>query len=255
MRAALVSLVVEEDRLWELQLSVRHLRGAVAARVVATRVVGIVIVSNLLYAYADVLLLSLLSRTAQVGYYGVAAQVAGFVMTVPLLVLNPAVGRFVAGDEAERARILQFVLDVLVGGALPGAAVLFVVSRPLMDLIAGPAGTGATAPFALLLVATVLLFVSAPVVSALVWTMHEGVAARIFLVALVVNVGVNWALDPRLGARGAAAAMIASEAVVCVVGIVAYRSRTGFLPRLRVPVLSGALAAVVVACSELVRYA
>ena len=236
------------------QVTARGLRDAVAARVSATKVVGIVVVSNLLYAYADTFLLSLLARTTQVGYYGVAAQVAGFVMTVPLLVLNPAVGRFVPGDEAERARILQYLLDILVGAVLPGAAVLFVVSRPLMDLIGGPAGAGSAVPFSLLLVATVFLFVSSPVVSALVWTKNESMAARIFLLALVVNVGANLALDPRLGARGAALAMIASEAAVCIVGMVGYCRRTGFVPRLRVPLLSGSFAGVVVVCADLARH-
>jgi O-antigen/teichoic acid export membrane protein len=247
--------VVLVTRVAPVKLSARHLREDVVARVVATRVVGIVVVSNLLYAYADIFLLSLLATTAQVGYYGVAAQVAGFVMAVPLLVLNPAVGRFLAADRVGQARILQYLLDVLVGGVLLGAAVLFVASRRIMELVAGPAAAGATIPFTLLLVATVLLFVSSPVVSALVWTRHEGVAARIYLLALVVNVGVNLGLDPWFGARGAAGAMIASETVICVAGIGAYRARTGFSPRLRVPLVSGFLAALVVLCGELARYA
>ena len=247
--------VVLVARVAPVKLAAGRLREDVVARVVATRVVGIVVVANLLYAYADTFVLSLLATTTQVGYYGVAAQVAGFVMTVPLLVLNPAVGRFLVADRDGREKILQYLLDVLVGGVLPGAAVLYVVSHPVIELIAGRAGGGATAPFALLLVATVLLFASSPVVSALVWTKHEGAAARIYLLALAVNIGANVALDPSLGARGAALAMIASEAVIAVAGLWAYRARTGFSPRLRVPLVSAGLAAGIVVCGELAWHA
>lgn len=236
------------------RLTLRGVRRALVERIAATHVVGIVIVSNLLYTYADIVLLSVRTTTSQVGYYGVASQVAGFAMTLPLLLLNPAVGRFVTGDDAERARLLQFTLDVLVGGVLPACVVLFIVARPVMDLIGGVAGAGATSAFEILLVATVLLFASSPVVSALVWTRSEGVAAKIFVLALVVNVGMNWTLDPRLGARGAALAMIASEAAVCIAGMVAYRSRTGFVPRARVPMLSAGAAAALAALWQAVRH-
>ena len=231
-----------------------ELRRRVHERLVATRVVAIVVVVSLLYAYVDVVLLSVLSTSAQVGYYGIASQIAGFAMTVPGFVLSPAVARFTGGDDAARSRLMQYLIDLLLGTVLPAAALLAVFARPIVIVIGGSSAAGSASSLQLLLVSTVPLFAASPFASALVWIKCEGVAARIYLVALIVNGALNVAVDPHLGARGASLAMIASEATVFVLSATSFCARTGFRPRPRIPMISAGAAMVIIACWQLVLH-
>jgi PST family polysaccharide transporter len=231
----------------------RASRGAVGERLRATGVIGIVVVTGLLYRYVDTVLLSLFSTERQVGEYAVAYQVAGFFMSVPAFVLGTSVTRYVAAADEDRRRLIQYLLDLFTAAVLPGGALLVVLAHPVIRLISGAAAPSGTTSFVLLSVATMFMWVGALFTTGLVWSGNERFAAYIGGVALALNVAANVLLDRRLGARGASTSMIASEVVISVASGLVYCRRTHFRPSLRIPVAAAACAAAIIGGWELWR--
>jgi len=227
-----------------------HLRGRMA--VIWT--IGVTSVIGIVYRYIDTVMISLLSGIRQVGDYAIAYQLAGFVMSLPALILGASVQRYVRASQTARAEILQLLVDLLVTTALPLATILALFAGPIVRLIGGNASHDAQPAFVLLLVATVLLWCAAPFVSALVWSGNERLAAQVAIVSLVVNVVVNAALDHPFGARGGAVAMVASELVSAVGAGLLVRRRLNFTVRIRIPLLGAGSAVVIGGLWTAVRF-
>ncbi len=192
-------------------------------------------IAAMLHQRADVLLLGILGTTASLGIYVVAYQTVE-----PLLVLSTAGGATILGlghgrPEVEggtvTARLIRETL--LVGGPL---AILAVVLSPvLVPLVYGQAFADAVVPLAIL-APGVLAFACGRIAMAdlLRRNMLERTAA-ISVSMMVLNIGLNLALIPTLGAVGAAIASLVSYSTMAALAIGFARREGGFAARTLVP--------------------
>lgn len=172
----------------------------------------------------DVVLLARLSTIAEVSLYAAAFNFLGVVTVMPELVqraLLPALSRLhVAGGAPEVARD---TLVVAASGCLPAGAGLALLAPEALALY--PSGEFGGAATALRVLSASLLFVAPSMVCS---TLLTG-AGRIWtlvlcnLLALLLQLVVDVALIPRLGAVGAAAGTVSSTAAAAVLFVVACR--------------------------------
>jgi O-antigen/teichoic acid export membrane protein len=192
--------------------------------------VGLASGSNALYGQVDTLLVALLASSRALASFGVASQLAGFVVAVPAMLMTATTPHYMAKGDAARRELLQRAFDTLVRG---GAAVLVVAVVCAAAVVGAVAGAryedGATA-LTLLLGAASLAFPSAVLAHGLVLAGGEKRLLGIVAAALAVNVAGNLVAVPLAGITGAASVLVASEVVVLAMVGRAFRTTTGYLP-------------------------
>lgn len=183
-----------------------------------------------IYLYLDSILLSILTTKEVVGYYGLANQLFGTVMTAPSIIgaaILPTLSRFYANeDNKERSNILsKNTLSFFICISLPMAVGVTEVARPLILFIY----TNKYAP-------------SIPIMIVLAWTgifIYWGIGiyqiltaqgkqakwAKVMLMAGIINLLLNLFLIPLFqsktgnGAIGAALSLFFTEVAIGFVGI------------------------------------
>jgi O-antigen/teichoic acid export membrane protein len=169
-----------------------------------------------LYSYVDSVMLGYMRTDAELGLYSAAYKTYEGLTYAALAVSAVLTPRLSALYTTDRLAHRQLALRGVAGSAMFGvvvAAVAYVIATPLLTVLMGPEYGAATAPMQ-------ILVVGLPVVFA-IWILHaiaisvdrEQLLLRTGLVGLVVNVGLNLYVIPRMGASGAALATLAGEVV------------------------------------------
>lgn len=206
-----------------------------------------VLILAVLYFRVDTFLLSFLASDAEVGRYGVAYRVLEVLIVFPtyfMATLFPEIARQ-APHSARLNELVQGAFSTLVLVAVPLVVVFAVFSGQVVAVAAGPRYSDAAPVLAVLVVAVAILFVNTVYFHSLVALNQQRRLFMMLLAVLAFNVLLNLVLIPRLGAMGAAIALVASEAVVCLLAARAF-ARVGRVPRLLRPVRIALAAAVTV---------
>jgi O-antigen/teichoic acid export membrane protein len=220
----------------EWSLLIRSVLPFAAAVVVAT-----------LYLRITVVLTSVLTSHAQIGYYGISFTVISVLIAIPALTVGstlPVLAR-AARDDAERLRyVIGRLVDVtLIVGVGLGLGLAVGAGFVIHVLTSGTAAP-ATDVLRIQSLAVVTNFIgAAPAYGLLVLHRHRSLLL-ISAVGLVVSVGLTLALVPALQARGAATAFSAGEFTILVlllVGLRMARPDIKYSPRVPLRVLMAAL--------------
>lgn len=183
------------------------------------------ILASILIFRADLLIVNHFWGAAEAGVYAVASQVGMMLVLLPgvigtLLMPRVASRRDVRGELTMRAtRHTAFVMLFICLLAVPSAYAL--------PLLYGAAFTGATVQLIILLPGIYLVGIEAVLVQHFNSTGLPAVIPAFWLMTLVVNVALNLALVPGLGARGAAVASTISYALIFMLVASLFRLRTG----------------------------
>lgn len=172
-----------------------------------------VVAINVVYFWVDSVLLSLMRPSADVGLYGVAYKITSFVMAIPsffMLALLPSVMR---ASPDERRSVATRSIHQMATISIPITIGVAVISRPVVQLLAGRRFAGAAGPLSILMVAAALSFLTAVFGNLLVSEDRQRELLPFTALVAATNLALNLALIPHMGASGAAIAMAASEAV------------------------------------------
>lgn len=154
----------------------------------------------------DQVVTAFIASQAILGFYAVAVNAAEILLYLPgaaATAVLPLVARSEPEGRVERVlRAFRSVLLVTLGSIAVGAA----LGPPLLPLVFGDRFTGSIVPFLLLLPATLGYVALSIFSSALVASAAPGRSSLGPLVSLVVATALDFALIPRYGASGAAAA-------------------------------------------------
>jgi O-antigen/teichoic acid export membrane protein len=215
---------------------------------------GVALVLNMIYVRIDVLLLSLLSGSAEVGLYGVGARFVEVAIGFPALffaAVFPVLAGAAGVADLERLRaVAQRAFDVLVLAAVPFVLGSLLTAPEIVRLLAGGGFSGATTPLRVLSIGGGLVFVNGMLSYLLIALGRQKATFFLNLGMVTLNVGLNLVLIPRYGAVGAAWATTVSEVSILAGCSWMARSFAGFTPSLRVAWragLAGALMAGAVA--------
>lgn len=209
---------------------------------------GIAIVVGTIYFRADALILSLLKDSHDVGIYGVAYRFYEMTIPFPAFFLAPvfpllsAAAVSVAGP-AEFLQLLQRSFDVLVIAAVFVVALSLPLAPELVDLVAGEEFADSAQPLRILMVGAALAFLASLFLFALIALDRQRRVLSLTLVALVVNLVLNFALIPSFSYTAAAIIATATQFVIVVGALLLVRRYSGFVPSLRVALRAAAAGA------------
>jgi PST family polysaccharide transporter len=182
---------------------------------------------TLIYARADVLLLRPLSSDAEVGAYRAAGQLFDVVKQLPVLLMTatfPQLARSFRASRAALARTERAIAGLLLAGGLLSGLLLAVAAEPIVGLAFGARFAGSVPALRVLALAVPLAFLNCGVLHFFV-ARDRGRLNLVFAAAMVaVNAAANLVLDARLGAAGAATAMLVTEAALLVCCLHALRA-------------------------------
>jgi O-antigen/teichoic acid export membrane protein len=172
---------------------------------------------TLVYARADVLLLKLRSFDTEVGAYRAAGQLVEVVKQLPVLLMTATFPQLARGFHESRAALIRTeraIMGLLLGsGVLLGAA-LALAADPIIMLPFGADFGRAVPALRTLALAVPLQFVNCGVLHFFIARDRGGLNMAFAAAMVVVNGGTNLALDGVLGAVGAAAATVVTEAAL-----------------------------------------
>jgi O-antigen/teichoic acid export membrane protein len=200
------------------------------------------------YCKVDVLLLERWSGAQQAGLYTAAYKFVDITQALVIVASGavfPRLARTADGRHEGRWGAARST-EVVLLGVVPVALALHLVARPLAVLLFGPGYEASGDVLAWLALLLPLLAVSIHGGYVLAAAGHMLPAAGLYALGLGVNLGLNAALIPRLGAEGAALARLGSEALLVVGFTVALARVARATPGRRV---LAAVGATTVACA------
>jgi len=206
---------------------------------------GMVVLLNVLYMKADLMLLAVFRLPAEVGAYGLAYTVTDFAMAPAGFFMTTLYPTMAARSE-DREHIellLAKAMRVLLVLGFGVFVVVFVCAQHLVLLLGGQGFLIAVLPLHILTVAVLVSYFNAALGHTIIATGHQRVLFRMMVIVLATNLIANLVVIPRWGLRGAAATMILSEGVslalqVRAIGALGIRIAFPHLGRL---LLAGAL--------------
>ncbi len=165
----------------------------------------------------DILILQALQGTAVVGHYNAAYKFLNAMNVLPaavVLAAFPLMAR-AAGNPAELARWFTRAWRVLVTAAAGLVVLFFIFAEPWIDTLLGPEFLPETAiALAILIWFLPLSYLNGTLQYVVIASDRQAKLTPAFLVATLVNLGMNLALVPIWGFAAAAATTIGSEVVL-----------------------------------------
>lgn len=190
--------------------------------------------AGVLFQNADVMVLGLLMPPEQVGFYFAATRLAQMLAYVPYGVSAVTAQKFAALAEPHERAELQALIGKAAAAStlltLAGMVGMSVLAVPLLSLFSAEF-TAASHLVPILCLTTVMVCALGPGTDVLNMLGRERMAAAAFVLALVVNVGLNFALIPVWGTTGAAlAGVIALSLRGALMAYVAWKDLGLILP-------------------------
>ena len=180
----------------------------------------------------DAVLLSLLATDAAVGLYGAAYRLfeSTFFITYSLAGAFSAMFTYLGPDtDPSLATMFRRSIKLALVALIPCAVIFAVLAEPVSRLLFGAELAGAADALRLLAAAVVLLGVVTLSSSLLVSRGSPRSVIVLTAAVVVLNITLNLVLIPDFAERGAAAAMLASEAVFAVAALILAARRAGRL--------------------------
>lgn len=172
-----------------------------------------------IYYRIDVVLLSKLTDTTAVGWYGAAYRLFDTLVFLPgivsTVVMFPILARLAATSHPDLRLALSKGLEVMVMLGVPICTGLFVLAEPIIRFIYGrPEFLPAVPALRLLTIGLFFLYVNSVLGVALVSLNQERKMTTVAALATVFNLGLNWLLIPHFQHIAAAAVTAATEFLI-----------------------------------------
>lgn len=200
--------------------------------------IGIAIIFNLVYLKADTIILSVLRPQAEVGFYGgayrVIDQFTALATMFANLILPPMTAAWVARDVARFKRMYERAFDGYAILAFPLAVGALVVSRPLMQFVAGTEFDPAGSVLAILMIGMVGVFFSTLFGHMVVIFDKQKAMILGYAATAVFGLAMYAFMIPRYGMIGAAWSTVATEMLIMMITFFAVWKTMAMVPSLAV---------------------
>lgn len=182
----------------------------------------------LLFSNADILILSLFVSPAEIALYFAASRILQLVAFVQYAAAAATTQQFSAlnatGDHDALEQLARTTTRLTFLAAVGAAGFIYLLAPYLLELF-GDGFVDAMPILAVLMVGLIVQAFSGPAESVLNMSGHERVTAITYTAALALNIALNLALIPWLGAIGAAIATAASLGLASLTLTLAVRKR------------------------------
>ena len=182
-----------------------------------TTSVGLSSIIGILYLNADILLLSVLATSKQLGYYGVAYAVISVFQVFPALLSRAILTRIVQTVEEKLSTVVnKVIVYYAISGALIGSLSI-VCGSSVIQLYAGSHFGNAVVPLQILSVGQIFLFISGGLSNISIARGHHRKLFQSGLIGVLLNVALNLIFIPHYGIRGSAVATTLCEVILSFV--------------------------------------
>jgi O-antigen/teichoic acid export membrane protein len=168
----------------------------------------------------DVLLLAHLVDREAAGLFGVVAQLPEYSLAIPVIISTPLLPviaqAFHRGDSAAFGFHYQRMFDAVLVLGTPFAVLAAAMPRQAVTLLFGGNFSGAQAYLPLLMVATILMWISHVTAVAAVASGLQRHFIWIQIICVVLYLALDWLLIPRYGAMAAAWVRVLTTAIAPV---------------------------------------
>ena len=181
-----------------------------------------------LFARPEIILLSLVSNDAQIGYYGAALKLVDMWYLLPQVYMTnvfPVLSRSYHRADQKSQVIQDKSIKYLLALSLPLAAGLIAVARPVVYLLYGPGFAPSAVALRLLACNTVLYCLHAVLWRVLSARGQQHLVLRVQAITIFTRLGSGLILIPPLASLGAAIAMPAN--LLLHIGLLARHIRQG----------------------------
>jgi O-antigen/teichoic acid export membrane protein len=180
---------------------------------------AIVLALGVVHYRIDVLILSAMRGMGDVGYYGVGTKLldvalAGAAIFTGLVL--PVLSRRAAGDEILLQRAFQKAVDFMLIVGIAIAVFASALAPVLVQALAGSGFQGAVMPLSIIAWAVPVMYANAVFSQMVVAANRQSLAVPITLAAIALNVVLNVALIPRLGATAPALVTVITESATAL---------------------------------------
>jgi O-antigen/teichoic acid export membrane protein len=187
---------------------------------------------NIAYNRVDMILVAALTSATQLAIYAPASRLQDALYLLPGAVYSvalPAMSQLGSRSRIVEAMVLVRRLAVVGFVASLGLAILVYAFIPqLLDALLGPDYSSSASAARIMVWSLPLAAIGSPLLAVLVGFGHGTASTRVFAAALMASVILNLALDPLLGASGAALAAVGRDVVfVVVAGFEVMRLQSG----------------------------
>ncbi len=188
---------------------------------------GAAVLLATIYVRIDVILLSLMRDSEEVGIYGVAARIMENLAVISIFFLNstlPTVTRLFRENHEKLKKLLQYAFDFLLLIGLPIAVGGITLAYPIIALVSSPEFLssenfyGSDIALQILLVAMLLAYLGNLFGFTLLAGNRQTKLMLVNAAAVVFNFVSNIIVIPIWGFRGAALTSVASQIFVCILG-------------------------------------
>ena len=182
-----------------------------------TTSVGLSSIIGIFYLNADILLLSVLASSNQLGNYGVAYAVISVFQVFPALLSRAILTKIVQTAEENLSNIVN---GVIVYYAIAGsliASMSVVSGASVIRIYAGSHFGDAVVPLRILSVGQIFLFMSGGLSNIAIARGYHRKLFQSGLIGIVLNVALNLVLIPHYGIRGSAIATTLCEVILSLV--------------------------------------
>jgi len=172
---------------------------------------------TLLYARADLLLLTWRSSDAEAGAYRAAGQIVEVAKQLPFLLMTatfPQLARAFQESRAALARIERALTGLLLASGVIVAGTLAAAADPLAPLLFGPDFTRSVPALRVVALALPLQYLNCGVLHFFIARDRGGLNMTFAGAMVAVSATANLVLDHRLGAVGASTATVVTEAAL-----------------------------------------
>ena len=188
-------------------------------------------IMQVILAQSNTWILGGISTETQVALYGTVLQIV-LLVSFPFVVVNNAIPQLlvrfkVAGQQDKLERLLQGVATATFFPALLLVVGLFLLGRPLLELVYGQSyGDGASA-LLWLAVGQLVNVITGPCGIALILTGHQNISLAVTTITGFLTIPLAFVLSARYGATGAAASAAIAMAAQNIALVVLAKRKVG----------------------------
>lgn len=209
---------------------------------------AITIILNLIYLRTDIVFLSLLKSSSEVGLYGAAYRVVDVLTTLPFmfagLILPILTVAWLENNRTQFNNVLQKSFDFMAIIALPLIAGGLLLSEPIMTAIAGAAFKDSGDILKLLIVAVVAIFLGTMFSHAVIALNKQKKLIGFYFFTSLSSLLAYFILIPKFSYFGAASVTIYSETLIAIFSAYCVYKYSHFLPNLKI-VLKSMMASII----------
>ena len=170
-------------------------------------------VATLLFMKVDVVMLGYLSTNAETGIYSLAQKLSEVIYVVPIVLIDsayPTLARRFLDSEPTDSRHGQMLFDLAVGGSLVATLGSLILAAPVIGAVFGKDYQPSVQIFYLHSWSCVAVAMNTARHRWLATVGLQRYAPTVTVIGLAINVAMNLALIPSMGASGAAIATVVS---------------------------------------------